>query len=367
MKKLSLILLLALILCLVVGFQDKAAMAELEEQDAASNLPGFIFSASAPNSDETIRILVHYDMEGLSGQDDWRTAFYQYPEQYKRGRELLTADVNAVIEGLFHGGADEVYVRDGHGSGSPGPDIIIEQMDSRAEFFYRRKALRKKPIPELGSFDAIAVVGMHSKTGGGGFMAHTSSLGMDYILNERSVNETELLMLVMARSDIPVIFASGDDKLKEQLQPYPWIEYVTVKYATSTSTAELRPLMEVHNEIRMAAARAVKNIPNAKVVKPETPIKAGLRAEPPASLSVLDGVPGINYHDETVTFEAKTHREAMRYIRVLASVARTEYHHYLMQTVSNQDNSKEILEEYWNNLFISWLDIQSNQKKPLEK
>ena len=53
MKKLLTILLLALISCFMVGCQDKAAMAELEDVDA---LPGFIFSEPAPNSDEVTKI-----------------------------------------------------------------------------------------------------------------------------------------------------------------------------------------------------------------------------------------------------------------------------------------------------------------------
>ncbi len=364
MKKLFMILPLVLVLCFTLGWQDKEA---IEEQDEADALPGFIFSAPAPNSDETIKILVHYDMEGLSGQNDWRTVFYQYSEQYKRGRELLTADVNAVIEGCFDGGADEVHVVDGHGSGSPGPDIILEKMDSRAKFIYWNKIPEGKSLWEYYVIDAIAVVGMHSKTGGGGFMAHTQSLGMDYILNGRSINETERLMLRVGRRSIPVIFASGDDKLKEQLQPYPWIEYVTVKIAKSTSTADLRPVDEVHKEMRIAAGKAVKNMSKAKTLELDVPIKAGLRVEPPASLNILQGLPGIDFINDTVIFEAANYGEAMELINALVYVARTGYQKVLMQTVSDQDNSKNIMDEYWNNLCMSWLDIKPDQQKPPEK
>ena len=191
-------------------------------------------------------------------------------------------------------------------------------------------------------------------------MAHTMSLGMDYILNGRSINETELLMLRVGRRNTPVIFASGDDKLKEQLRPYPWIEYVTVKIATSTSTADLRPVDGVHEEMRKAAGKAVNNISKAKTLELKVPIKAGLRVEPPASLNILQRLPGIDFKNDTVIFEAENYSEAMRYINALVSVARTGNQQVLMQTVSNQDNSKEIWGEYWNRLFISWLDIKSD-------
>jgi D-amino peptidase len=350
----------------MVGCQDKEAMAELEMQNEASGLPGFIFSEPAPNRDEKIQILIHYDMEGLSGQDDWRTAFSMY-EQYKKGQELLTADVNAVIGGLSDGGADEIYVIDGHGSGNRNPDIILEKMDSRAKFVSWSDIPEGTTLPEYYGIDAVAAVGHHSKTGGGGFMAHTRTLGMDFTINGRSVNETELKMLDYGTDEnIPLIFAAGDDKLKEQLQHYPWIEYVTVKFATSASTADLRPVEEVHEEMRVAASKAVKNIPKSKAVKLKIPFKAGLRAVPPASLSILRRLPGINYQNETVTFEAKDYWDARRNGWVaLVRIAITGHYEVKWETLWEiLDDSRKIGKEVMNNLYMRWLDYESGRWKP---
>jgi len=50
MKKLLLILPLALVLCFMVGCQEKVAMAELEEQNTAETLPGqSFFARTLPN------------------------------------------------------------------------------------------------------------------------------------------------------------------------------------------------------------------------------------------------------------------------------------------------------------------------------
>ena len=81
----------------------------------------------APDEDGVTRVLIYHDMEGLSGQDDPRS-FEFGKEEYAGGRELLTADVNAVIAGLFDGGADEVHVVDGHGSGNPEPDLLLDRL-----------------------------------------------------------------------------------------------------------------------------------------------------------------------------------------------------------------------------------------------
>lgn len=45
------------------------------------------------------RVLVRYDMEGMAGQDDWRSAAAWWPKQYAMGQALLAKDVNAVIAG----------------------------------------------------------------------------------------------------------------------------------------------------------------------------------------------------------------------------------------------------------------------------
>ena len=364
MKKYLPVIPIIFLFCFVVGSQDKA---ELEEQDEGSGLPGFIFSEPAPNNDGKITIMLRYDMEGLSGQDDYRTAYVYYHEQYNKGRELLTADVNAVIEGLFDGGADEIYVIDGHGSGNRNPDIILEKMDSRAKLKTDREIIEGHGGEYI---DAIAAVGYHTGTGGGGFMAHTRTYGMDFIINGRSVNETELIMLDWGTDDNkPLIFASGDDKLKEQLQPYPWIEYVTVKFATSASTADLRPVNEVHEEMRVAASRAVKKIPNAKAVRLKMPFKAGLRAVPPASLRILGRLPGIDYQNETVTHEAEDYWDArMNIWTALVGIATNGHAQFRTEKLWEKiEDERKTGIEINDALLKRWLDYESGRWKPPDK
>src|SRR5687767_10666380 len=72
------------------------------------------------------RVLLIHDMEGLAGQDNPYSFLYGHP-LYPVGQRLLVADVNAVIEGLFAGGAASVVVADGHGRGNPGADILVDR------------------------------------------------------------------------------------------------------------------------------------------------------------------------------------------------------------------------------------------------
>jgi hypothetical protein len=76
-------------------------------------------------------------MEGLAGQDDFRTFNYSHPEYYSKGQEYLAADINAVVDGLFAGGATRVEIIDAHGSGNPSPDLVPAKLDKRATQFTR--------------------------------------------------------------------------------------------------------------------------------------------------------------------------------------------------------------------------------------
>jgi D-amino peptidase len=322
---------------------------------------GRVISDAAPDTDGEIKILLYYDMEGISGQNDIRSLSFGN-EEYKEARVWLTDDVNAVIEGLFAGGADEVDVVDAHGSGNPQPDILLDKLDSRARMLYKDETFRPYvDLTEEGLYDAVAVVCMHSKTGGGGFAAHTYTLGMDWILNDMSINETEIIAYSWGRADVPLIFASGDNTLKEQLEWMTWLEFVTVKIAKSADDAELIPFDKVHSEMRAASQRAVENLSRAKVVKLSTPIKAQLRAVPPARLEQLDGVPGISYQDQTVTFEARDYQEAYDGIEGLLRVATLGYTGILNEVLRDEDNRIKIMNEYRELLFRRWVDIESGR------
>src|SRR5438093_2450191 len=97
-------------------------------------------SRPAPRaSGAPIRVLVYHDMEGLAGQDDWQSFLFSHPEKYPGGQKLLAADLNAVIDGLFAGGATQVDVVDAHGSGNPEPDVRRDLLNPRAKQCFRDK------------------------------------------------------------------------------------------------------------------------------------------------------------------------------------------------------------------------------------
>ncbi|MGQ0641183.1 MAG: M55 family metallopeptidase [Gemmatimonadaceae bacterium] len=341
------------------------ACAPEQPQRAASSEP-WALEDVRPDSSNGFRILVLHDMEGLSGQSNPRTFSFGMPE-YAQGQELLVADINAVIEGLYAGGATEVHVVDGHGSGNPAPDVRRDLLDSRAQQVLRDSAFDSYfDLVAPGAYDAVAVVGMHAKTGSGGFASHTYTLGIGFIINNKSITETELVGLSWGRQGIPVIFASGDDRLARDLESMPWIEYVTVKRATAADSAEPRPVAEARADLRQAAERAMRKLRGggAKAMRVTTPITTSLHAVPPADIALLDSVPGITYADQRVTFVAQDMHEAYRGLVKLVRIATGAYPRLLTEELRSRPQGEEILNAYSQRLARRWFDVESGRWTP---
>jgi len=322
-------------------------------------------AAARPSTKAAVRVLVYHDMEGLAGQDDWRTYLFSHPEKYPEGQMMLAADVNAVIDGLFAGGATKVDVVDAHGSGNPQPDVRRDLLDKRANQVVRDKAF--DPYVDLtapDTYDAVVAVAMHAKTGSKGFASHTITLGMDFLLNDKPITESEIVAYSWGRVGVPMIFVSGDDRLQADLRVMPWIEFVVSKTATSASTVELRPVAEVHAEMREKAARAVRGIAKAKVMTVPAPMRAGLHAVPPASLAPLKGIPGITYSEQMVTFTAPDFRSAYDGVIALVGAARGSYSQLLAETVRKHPDGAKIMAEYSDALFVRWMDYESGRWSP---
>jgi D-aminopeptidase len=209
----------------------------------------------------------------------------------------------------------------------------------------------------------VVVVGMHPKTGSGGYAAHTYTLGTEFLINGHSITETELVGLSFGRAGIPVIFASGDDRLGENLVTMPWLEYVAVKSAVHPDSAVLRPVAEARADLTAGATRAARNLlaGNVLSMRVSTPITATLRTKPPASVAVLDGVPGIEVVADGVTFTADSMRQAYDGLVALVRVATREYAGLLFEILRDHPAGEDILDAHGRALDRRWFEVESGQ------
>lgn len=220
----------------------------------------FSFAVRTQAATNHPKILIIYDMEGVSGITHYEMLWVERPEEYAKGRESLTSDVNAAVRGLVAGGAGPIWIQDGHGSGnSKEPDLLVEKLDSHARFDFRDHNFDPYTTGIDGSVDAIVCIAMHAHANTQGFMAHTVTDRISYNINGVDFTETQIVALSAARWGIPVIMVSGDQVLGEELKPiFPELEYAVVKTAKSRALAETLPEGEAARRIEAAAKRAME-------------------------------------------------------------------------------------------------------------
>ncbi len=198
-----------------------------------------------------MRVYMMTDMEGVAGVLNFEEWIFADSLHYRVGRELLTREVNAAVEGLFAGGATQVLVADGHGPG--GIDVTL--LDSRVELQRGYPDDPSQP-PLYASCDVVVWIGQHAKASTPhGHLCHTQSFGyIDETINGVSVGEFGELAMCASELGVRCIFASGDEALAKEAQALvPGIETVAVKWGLKSGTGEDLPEEEYPRYV--AAAR----------------------------------------------------------------------------------------------------------------
>jgi D-aminopeptidase len=178
-----------------------------------------------------MKIYVMTDMEGVAGvldHDNWcQPTERGYPGRYyDLGREFLTEEANAAIDGFFAGGAEEVVISDGHGAGGINPNLLDE----------RAQLIRGWPSgwpDELDtSYQGVAWVGQHAKAGTlGAHLAHTQWFNyLDQQINGISIGEFGEFVFCASELGVPAFFATGDEAFCREAEALvPGITTVAVK------------------------------------------------------------------------------------------------------------------------------------------
>lgn len=221
-------------------------------------LPALLFAACVLTAQTRPVIFLITDAEGVGGvcrQD-------QTEPSNREMQQLLTAEINAAVQGFYDGGAGEVIVWDGHDGSQTLSTLTIHP---RAKLVMG--ALGASMLMER-KFSAVAIVGQHSKANvRGGIMAHSySSLGIQTMkLNGKAVGEIDVIAAMAGHFATPVIMVSGDKAaVAEMREIVPDAEFAAVKeglgrYACISESADNAQRM-----IKAAAQRSVAKIASIK-------------------------------------------------------------------------------------------------------
>lgn len=176
------------------------------------------YSNHSAAQNEKLKIYISVDMEGIAGVvtgDQLGPSGFEY----QRFRRFMTNEVLAAINASKESGAGEILVSDSHGNGV---NMLIEEFpeDVRVVRSWPRKLGMMAGIDE--TFDAALFIGYHASTTSlRGTRAHTFSSGKltRVALNKMPVSESVWNAAIAAHFGVPVIMASGDDGLWEEIRP----------------------------------------------------------------------------------------------------------------------------------------------------
>ncbi len=198
------------------------------------------------------------DAEGVGGvcrQD-------QVEPSNREMQQLLTAEINAAVQGFYDGGATEVIVWDGHDGSQTLSTLTIHP---RAKLVMG--GLGASMLMER-RFSAVAFVGQHSKANiRGGIMAHSySSLGIQNMkLNNKAVGEIDVIAAMAGHFSTPIIMLSGDKAAVEELREIvPEAEFAAVKEGLGRYVCISESAESAQRMIRGAAQRSVAKIASIK-------------------------------------------------------------------------------------------------------
>lgn len=239
-----------------------------------------------------MKIFISADMEGISGV---ATGVQLKKEsEYQRFRKLMTADVNAAIEGAFNGGATEVVVADGHGNMS---NIIIEELDPRARLVSGNNRVMCQLEGLNETFDGILFVGHHGREAGSDAVISHTLAGIcvgEMKINGKVVGETEMNSFVAGSFGVPALFISGDDAyINEVKETLPDVEAAVVKRAVDRFAAELIHPEKARAEIRTKAEAAVKKAKTVKPLVTEGPVTFEIEFKGPQQAKMTTTLPTV--------------------------------------------------------------------------
>jgi len=266
-----------------------------------------------------VKIFISVDMEGIGGIGTGAMTSTG-GKDYNTGRQLLTAEVNAVVEAVFaHTPDAEILVNDSHGDHQ---NALHTQLDPRVTYIQGSI----KPLGMVqgldGSFDGAIFIGYHAMAGDpDGFLAHTGSGSVKGLwLNDVEVGEGGMNAAFAGGHGVPVILAAGDSAATAELSGLLGAETVTTKTAETPAAARLIHPERVRDMLRARTATALDRLARGGFTAWDVgePVRIRMRFASTTHVDILMSIPGMSKVDGfTVAYTATDADQAYRLIRLM--------------------------------------------------
>jgi len=192
-----------------------------------------------------MKIFISADIEGITGVTHWDEAD-RLKSDYGEFREQMTAEVSAACEGALLAGAAEIWVKDAHASAR---NLIASKLPKQTRLIRGWSGHPFSMVQELDeSFDALLMVGYHSRAGSGANpLAHTIAGSIATIkINGNYASELLMHAYTAAYVNVPLVFVSGDEGICEDATLLiPPIATVAVKRGVGDASINIHPHLAV--------------------------------------------------------------------------------------------------------------------------
>jgi D-amino peptidase len=210
-----------------------------------------------------MKLFICADMEGATGIVHRDQLLDEGGARYVTGCRMLTADINAAIEGAIAAGVDEVVISEGHAHMR---NIFLEDLHPAARLVRGPAQAHQKPLCQIAGLDAsfhlAFFLGFHSRAGTpSGLLSHTwaGAIVHEITVNGRVFGETAINAAICGSYGVPVALVSGGDDLAREAQSdLGDVELAVTKKVLGPSLAECWGPKATGPMIRAAAERAVR-------------------------------------------------------------------------------------------------------------
>jgi len=266
-----------------------------------------------------MKIYISADIEGVAGIVDWEQCRPTGGAAWQEGRELLTAEVNAAIEGAYNAGATHVVVNDAHGAMRT---LLPRELDSRARLIQGRVKTNYMLEGLDRTFNAMFFVGYHGGAGSRwGVLNHTYNPYATR-LNGETVDEMALNAAVAGVGyDVPLAFITGDEWTIHQAKKLlgSGVVGVATKRSTSRYSSDSMHPTSACNTIRDGAQRAMGRVGTLLPYLPPPPYTIELELETSAQADRAALMPGtervadrtVNYTDDDILLVYRAYQALM--------------------------------------------------------
>jgi len=198
------------------------------------------------------------DLEGVAGVVAFEEQTYPTGKYYDDAKRLLTAEVNAAVDGLMAAGVEEVIVCDGHGPGA----ICFEDLHPQAKLLHGRPITTSQMLAAVSRCDAGVIVGQHA-------MAGVQDSNLSHTFNSRAIawkkingelfGEIAAFAIYAGTFGVPVIALTGEHAACREIDALiPNVKTVNVKEALGRTCAISISAMESRRLIREGMEAAVR-------------------------------------------------------------------------------------------------------------